>query len=233
MTEGSTELTFNPIMVTSQDFETVTFKIGNPFGADVQAVYYQYAAAETGSTKCYSESPFTSCDEPIEVTTHCMTSGARPVALVDIWFVDPLAIDPSNNGTVPQCCEPDEQDSSVPTALYTFKVYCQSQCPDNVGGRRLDLGHENAKNADDFSRVFKSEGVSIKQVEDTNGHFCSSLDYPCGDHDGFVNVCHYSSKEGYQTYCVPEIDSDVLAYAPKDYCGPCVGGYSASTNKRN
>jgi hypothetical protein len=47
-----------------------------------------------------------------------------------------------------------------------------------------------------------------------------------------VNVCHYSAREGYQTYCVPESDSDVIAYVPKDYCGPCVGGYGGSSTYR-
>lgn len=26
-------------------------------------------------------------------------------------------------------------------------------------------------------------------------------------------------------------DSDVIAYVPKDYCGPCVGGYHSSTSR--
>jgi len=225
MTESSTELPFNPITVISQDFNTVNFTIGNPFGADLQAVYYQYAAAKTGSTKCYSEDPFTSCAQPIEVSAHCMTSGAHPLAIVDVWFVDPSAVDTSDTDVVPECCQPSEQDVVVPSVLYTFKVYCQSKCPDNVGGRRLDFGSENTKNADDFSLVVKSDGVSMEPAENTSQHFCSSADYPCGDKDGYVHVCHYSAKEGYQTYCVPELDSDVIAYVPKDYCGPCVGGY--------
>jgi hypothetical protein len=225
MGESSTEFSFNPIMVTSQDFDTVTFKIGNPFGADVQAVFYQYTAAETIGTKCYSEAPFTSCAQPIEVTAHCMTSGARPLALVDLWFVDPVAVDSSDTEVVPECCHPNEQDASVPTVLYTFKVYCKSKCPDNEPARRLD----NTKTAHDLSRVLTKEGGSIEPIvlEEGKEHFCSALEYPCGDKkDKLVHVCHYSSKEGYQTYCVPESDSDVLAYAPKDYCGPCVGGYS-------
>ena len=60
-------------------------------------------------------------------------------------------------------------------------------------------------------------------------HFCSSVDYPCGENGGMVNVCHYSSRDGYQTYCVLESDSDIIAYVPKDYCGPCVGGYQSIT----
>ena len=39
-----------------------------------------------------------------------------------------------------------------------------------------------------------------------------------------VYVCHYSSRKGYQTFCVPEGDSDILRFYAHDYCGPCEGG---------
>ena len=38
-----------------------------------------------------------------------------------------------------------------------------------------------------------------------------------------VYVCHYSVRDGYKTFCVPEADSDALRFYPKDYCGQCVG----------
>lgn len=61
--------------------------------------------------------------------------------------------------------------------------------------------------------------------EDADGSpYCSSLDFPCGDGD-MVYVCHYSSLKGYQTFCIPENDSDVVQFYHTDYCGPCVGGY--------
>jgi hypothetical protein len=45
-----------------------------------------------------------------------------------------------------------------------------------------------------------------------------------------VYACHYSARHGYQTFCVPELDSDILGFYPKDYCGPCVGGYGEHMN---
>jgi hypothetical protein len=45
-----------------------------------------------------------------------------------------------------------------------------------------------------------------------------------------VYACHYSARHGYQTFCVPEPDSDILGFYPKDYCGPCVGGYGEHSN---
>ena len=55
--------------------------------------------------------------------------------------------------------------------------------------------------------------------------YCTAEDFPCKKASGMVNVCHYSSKRGYQTFCVPEADSEILRFYGDDYCGPCVGGY--------
>ena len=63
-------------------------------------------------------------------------------------------------------------------------------------------------------------------------HFCVSEDYPCGEDGSRVNVCHYSARDGYKTFCVPEADSDVLAFYKKDYCGPCVRGFAEKTSRK-
>jgi hypothetical protein len=55
-------------------------------------------------------------------------------------------------------------------------------------------------------------------------YYCSAVDFPC-DSQGMVHVCHYSARLGYQTFCIPEADSEVLRFYKNDYCGPCVGGY--------
>jgi len=57
------------------------------------------------------------------------------------------------------------------------------------------------------------------------GYYCSSVDFPCGKETEHVNVCHYDRKRGYQTFCVPEADSEVMRFYAADYCGPCIGGY--------
>jgi len=59
--------------------------------------------------------------------------------------------------------------------------------------------------------------------------YCSGKDYPCGEEDGMVNVCHYSARTGYQTYCVPEADSEILRFYTHDYCGPCVQGFGGAS----
>merc|ERR1712078_505392 len=63
--------------------------------------------------------------------------------------------------------------------------------------------------------------------ENEDDHFCVVEDYPCGPDSDKVHVCHYSARDGYKTFCVPEADSDTLRFYPKDYCGPCVGFGSA------
>jgi hypothetical protein len=57
--------------------------------------------------------------------------------------------------------------------------------------------------------------------------YCLVEDFPCKT-NGNVHVCHYNSKRGYQTFCVPEADSEILRFYSNDYCGPCVGGYASN-----
>lgn len=49
LTRGLTELAFYPIVLSSQDEELVTFNITNPFGRNLQSVFYQFATADTGT----------------------------------------------------------------------------------------------------------------------------------------------------------------------------------------
>jgi len=58
------------------------------------------------------------------------------------------------------------------------------------------------------------------QVDD----YCSKNDFPC-EGKSHVYVCHYSTRGGYNTFCIPEKDSEVIRFYSHDYCGPCVGGY--------
>ena len=66
-------------------------------------------------------------------------------------------------------------------------------------------------------------GESLVLQEDVP--FCASKDFPCeGEEKNMVYVCHYDSRMGYQTSCIPEKESDVLRYT-NDECGPCKGSY--------
>jgi hypothetical protein len=70
-------------------------------------------------------------------------------------------------------------------------------------------------------------GVEPIVLDPEDGSFyCLSDDFPCeGGNGGMVHVCHYSARKGYQTFCIPEADSEILRFYNHDYCGPCVGGY--------
>merc|ERR1712039_77297 len=79
------------------------------------------------------------------------------------------------------------------------------------------------------SAVTNSISTHAKEVSpdiDSDSYYCSSVDFPCSSEGGrgMVHVCHHSARLGYQTFCIPEADSEVLRFYEKDYCGPCVGG---------
>lgn len=103
---------------------------------------------------------------------------------------------------------------------------------------QFDVYHSLNEDADKVAGIDKvtleaicSDGRRAQELRggdragtDENGHYyCSAADFPCGEDGKQVNVCHYSSRHGYQTFCVPEADSEVLRFYKNDYCGPCVG----------
>jgi hypothetical protein len=72
-------------------------------------------------------------------------------------------------------------------------------------------------------------GEELEDVELEDVPYCVSEDFPCeGEEENMVYVCHYSGRDGYRTFCVPEADSDLLRFYPFDYCGPCEGGYGGA-----
>merc|ERR1711933_404303 len=71
----------------------------------------------------------------------------------------------------------------------------------------------------------KSEHNVASSEMNSEGPYCRARDFPCEGGDNMVYACHYSGRQGYQTFCIPESDSEILRFYTKDYCGPCVGGY--------
>jgi hypothetical protein len=66
----------------------------------------------------------------------------------------------------------------------------------------------------------------IEALTEEGQFHCSSKAYPCEEGPNYVNICHYSTRIGYRTYCVPEGDSEIVRFYKTDYCGPCTGGYA-------
>lgn len=87
---------------------------------------------------------------------------------------------------------------------------------------------------DDVRRL-QSEEVKIIESEASDESeetpYCVHKDYPCeGDEENMVYVCHYSSQAGYQTFCIPEMDSDILRFNKNHHCGPCDGWNGVDNN---
>jgi hypothetical protein len=124
----------------------------------------------------------------------------------------------SNENNSNGACEGWKQPGGI--LVYTLIFSCDGGAP---GTRRLDA-----------SAVIAGAGSEADEpsTEDDDLPYCLSEDFPCeGDEANMVYVCHYSARKGYQTFCVPETDSDVLRFYANDYCGPCEGGRGATWGK--
>lgn len=65
-----------------------------------------------------------------------------------------------------------------------------------------------------------------REISEESEYHCSAKVHPCDEGPNYVNICHYSTRIGYRTYCVPEGDSEIVRFYKTDYCGPCTGGYA-------
>ena len=134
----------------------------------------------------------------------------------------------NDTAIVPECCYPEQPGGgSGPKVQYTFMIQCESHCntePTNDGERMLSEDQET--DSEGFYQTRTKDTSSPLELTSKGGHYCSKEVHPCGPTNENVYVCHYSARDGYQTFCVPEEDTDILAYYPKDHCGPCFGGFA-------
>jgi hypothetical protein len=97
---------------------------------------------------------------------------------------------------------------------------------DNV---RLTAACESVQRRD-LEQAALSQTLPVAEPDmyaDDGGYYCSAEDFPCKG-AGNVHICHYDARRGYQTFCLPEADSEVLRFYSNDYCGACVGGYTGN-----
>lgn len=93
-------------------------------------------------------------------------------------------------------------------------------------------GHDGGSNRLLDEKDTKMELVRLNNIasdepdwdNEEGGAYCSSEDYPCTG-DKTVYICHYNPHLGYQTFCVPEEESDIVKFYVNSYCGACVGGF--------
>jgi len=230
-----------PITITFQNTTHVGFKVENTFASSSSSVFTQYHSGSFGETECLSEENVENVLET-DFMARCMRN--TKISIVNVWMTDCKTtntfLELVDNAEIPECCHPGEE---CKTVQYTFKLPCINPCPPEEGGAAV--AEEAPKEEESQQRRLftkkiqerKSKEGSTAEFEDIMGHpeqngsndnFCVVEDYPCGTFDDKVHVCHYSARDGYKTFCVPEADSDALRFYPKDYCGPCVGGYASS-----
>jgi hypothetical protein len=86
----------------------------------------------------------------------------------------------------------------------------------------------------DSNRKLQDIVAKAEIDEDEDAPYCAHKDNPCeGDEENMVYVCHYSGRAGYQTFCMPEMDSDVIRFNKNHYCGPCDGWNGVEQNVKN
>lgn len=130
--------------------------------------------------------------------------------------------------TVEFSCVFNHEISNESFGVSDFKATAIGSCSAG-SGRRRDLLTSVHRQGGLQSFIQHHEDDEVVGEPDMNGDdgegpYCLAEDFPCNGGD-MVYVCHYSTRRGYQTFCIPESDSDILRFYSKDYCGPCVGGY--------
>lgn len=153
---------------------------------------------------------------------------------------------------VPITCEPSSAPSSSPsrdtlssralsssarertsalTSRITYEAGCRGGTLRGVlcdAVRKLDT-QETTANASIVQGLVSAEMKSVVNEPngtafEEDGPYCAHKDFPCeGDEESMVHVCYYSSQSGYNTFCVPESDSDMLRFNENHHCGPCEG----------
>jgi hypothetical protein len=117
----------------------------------------------------------------------------------------------------------------VGSCSYVYRIPCSTDVACN-DMRRLESTIEDTFAID--ANIYIEEGFMTEEMkaaaepsdESDDTPYCVHKDYPCkGDEENMVYVCHYSSQAGYQTFCIPEMDSDILRFNENHNCGPCDG----------
>jgi len=131
----------SPITIVKQNGTTVTFNISNPFTSMLRALYVQY---ESGlDVDCLGKMNMSTCVAPLTITATCTagrSSGhdiTKKFAIVDFFLVDPVLIKVADNATIPPCCHPEAGLPKTSSAIFSYKVYCETKCPVTSTTRNL------------------------------------------------------------------------------------------------
>jgi len=133
-----------------------------------------------------------------------------------------------NNNSIKHSSSRNKCGAGSGSCSYVYRMPCSTDilC-DDVLVRRLGYvksgPDENDNNEQGFmTEEMKAAGEPSKDSEDAP--YCVHKDYPCkGDVEKMVRICHYSRQKGFQTFCIPEEDSDMIQFGSRNHCGPCDG----------
>ena len=220
--------TVDPITVDSQGTTSVGVTVTQDWKDDdsISWISLVYSHPD-GSIVCEKEEGV----DP-DVTRSITAMCENGVAQIDVYVHDgsfhkKYAASHSNPG---YCDGWLNNDSGI--VAYTFVVPCTCD-----GVSDAQVSSTTARTTDRRNLDEEAFTAGVKTTEESAGAddedvpYCVSADFPCeGEGSDMVYVCHYSARKGYQTFCIPETDSDILRFYPNDYCGPCEGGYGGLWN---
>merc|ERR1711907_565494 len=245
-----------PVKITFQNTTHVGFEVVNTLEGTASSVFTQWHAGSFGETECVEdENVEKGVTIETEFLAQCMHHTKVSIINVWITSCgDNSFLDEIDDAEVPECCHPGDQCRTVeyqfklpcvnpcpdddeegegelpaaesmeaPEGSYRQRHLAASSTHQKIAEHKKDKEIEmHAGTTEEFEAI--AGPVELQKYADD--HFCAAEDYPCGPNGDKVYACHYSAKEGCKTFCVPESDSDALRFYPKDYCGPCVGGYA-------
>ena len=221
------------VVAMSGNGEKVSFRVSNKWaeaGDFMDQIAIRFAPYPSSENDCYSTDAVAhDATIPAVYEATCQNG----IAEIEVYLHDG-DFGAGANAAVHSSCTPSPQ---TKTCSYHYVLPCQE---DLLCDRRLeDLSFDEASTAKEtnpsvdvlsLEHAFTAEDgmthSNEKSEEDEDVPYCVSTDFPCeGDGDNLVYVCHYSPRKGYQTFCVPESDSEILRFYRNDYCGPCEGGF--------
>ena len=109
--------------------------------------------------------------------------------------------------TVACLCDPDAPSSS-PSFAPSFSPsaapsFAPSAMPSGAPSAMPSSAPSSAPSAELETR-------RIRSLATEGNYHCSLGKYGCADGPNHVEICHYSSRGGYRTYCVPQSDSEIV-----------------------
>ena len=208
----------SPIEIVAMDIVSVMFKVKNIFGTNT-------GCGSSDLTVRFQQEGFSApfCNPPqTTVVNNFVSSMYRAKCVNGFAEVEVFASCKSGGRINADGRKFDTPCHASSECSHLFLVPCNpNDMCDNVvpSARRLD----RELNIPVVGALMDSSNLEIDDEEDAP--YCLSEDFSCeGDEPNMVYVCHYNPRKGYGTYCVPEVDSDILRFYSHDYCGPCEGG---------